>query len=172
MAIVVEDGTGKIDANSYLSVAEADAYVSAYLNDINWQKCNTETKERALKAATVYLDGNYGYSWVGYRKSTSQSLDWPRSEAIAPSGKTYLSTEVPTELKRAACELAVRHVSDSAGILPDDDTSRGILSERVKVDTIEEEVRYSGSKPTRKRYGKVEMLLTPLVGNGGFLERC
>ena len=53
MAFIVEDGTGVEDANSYTSVAFADAYF-ADRNNTTWSGASVADKEFALvKAATL-----------------------------------------------------------------------------------------------------------------------
>ena len=58
MALVVEDGTGKTDADSYLSLVDADAYNLAHSASTDWNGAVEAVKEKALRLATQYLDGN------------------------------------------------------------------------------------------------------------------
>lgn len=57
MALIVEDGTGLADAESYLSVADADTY-HADRNNEAWQDYSTAEKEAALRKATQYITGD------------------------------------------------------------------------------------------------------------------
>ena len=48
MAIIVEDGTGLANANSFISVAGADAYWAEVTTPALWNAANTAAKEAAL----------------------------------------------------------------------------------------------------------------------------
>jgi hypothetical protein len=58
MGIVVEDGTGIADANSYASEDDADNYFEDRAND-TWAT-STADKEAALIRASASLDAIYG----------------------------------------------------------------------------------------------------------------
>ncbi|HWH74773.1 MAG TPA: DnaT-like ssDNA-binding protein, partial [Methylibium sp.] len=79
MALEVEDGTAKSDAESYVSVAEASAYHSLRGNTL-WATMSEGEMEAALRRATDYLVQTYRDQWAGYRATTTQALDWPREE--------------------------------------------------------------------------------------------
>ena len=53
MTLVIEDGTGKSNAESYISVADADTYHSNRGNT-DWAALTTAEKERLLRIATDY----------------------------------------------------------------------------------------------------------------------
>ena len=55
MTLIVEDGTGKSDAESFASVASADAQMTA-LGITIWTSLVTEEKEQALRRATQYME--------------------------------------------------------------------------------------------------------------------
>lgn len=104
MSLIVEDGTGKADAESYCSVAAADTY---------WGKrglavSGTEgQKETFLRRATDYMTQNYSQRWKGYRIGSTQALDWPRN-SVDRFGYILASTDLPPELAKACAELAYR----------------------------------------------------------------
>lgn len=77
MALIVEDGTGKPDAESYCEVADADAY-HAKMGNTAWASVSAEDKEIALRRATQYLDAVYAFP--GYKLNYNQALNWPRVE--------------------------------------------------------------------------------------------
>ena len=54
MSLIVEDGTGMETAESYASVAQADARLAA-LGMTNWATLTTTEKEQALRRATVAM---------------------------------------------------------------------------------------------------------------------
>lgn len=117
---VVEDGTAKSDAVSYVTMAEADLYHS-HRNNAAWLALTHGQKEAALVKATSYMAQKYRLRWKGDRVSSTQALDWPRNFVqyadyafITRNGAQqiggyfyYPADEVPVEIKDACCELAV-----------------------------------------------------------------
>jgi hypothetical protein len=68
MTLTVEDGTGKADAESYISVADADTYFTAR-NNATWAALSTSDKEAALRKATDYMLQAYRVRWAGMRET-------------------------------------------------------------------------------------------------------
>ena len=67
MAIVVEDGTGKSTAESYISVADASTYHTARGNTA-WAALTTDAlREAALRKATDFMRQVYRSRWQGYK---------------------------------------------------------------------------------------------------------
>ena len=157
MALVVEDGTGKSDANSYVSLTECNTYHIDRSNS-DWTG-DDPTKEAALIRATQYLDSHYRSRFLGYRGSEAQALEWPRYDVEDDNGY-WLDGEIPQELKYATCELALRALSGE--LL--DDQDRGGAVRRVKVGPIETE--YSESAPAGTIYRFVDEVLGRLLSGG------
>lgn len=173
MAIVVEDGTGKADAESYISVADASTYHTARGNTA-WAALASDTvREQMLRRATEYITGKYRLRWKGYRVSATQALDWPRSLVVRPdyayagsNGQTVIggdyyfpSDEVPVEVVRACAELALRAIS---GPLADD---LGQKVKREKVGPIENE--YVDGAPATVTYTAIDNMLAPFLKSLG-----
>lgn len=104
MALTVEDGTGLAAADSYLSTADADTYHSG-LGQSAWVGTPT-AKERVLRRATAALDRLY--TFVGYRSTKEQALDWPRTGAFDSDDFAIEDDEIPQALLDACAELAMR----------------------------------------------------------------
>lgn len=135
MALIVEDGTGLPDAESYVSVTDADEYHSARGNAA-WTGSEA-VKEQALRRATAYLDGRYGRQWPGTRVlGREQRLSWPRVNASDVTGEVIAGTEVPFEVVQATCEAALRALS---GPLVTDLSIAQQRIKRQKIDVIETE---------------------------------
>lgn len=84
MTLTVETGIGFANADSYASVADADAYAANF--GLTWAGDAT-AKEVALRRATAFLDANYRARFPGYRvKRRDQALEWPRYAAFV---RTY-----------------------------------------------------------------------------------
>jgi len=106
VAIVVEDGTGKADANSYASLAAASAYHSAR-GRAAWASLASDTvREQALVRATDYIEFRFGPRFRGVKTSASQALSFPRRDAIDNSGHS-LDGIVPPQLAKACMEYAL-----------------------------------------------------------------
>lgn len=175
MALIVEDGTGKSDAESYISVADADTYFSNRGNAA-WADLTTEQKEQALRKATDYMVQAYRLRWKGVRKNTVQALDWPRSfvpredyQYAGLNGYTtiggsyyYPSDSVPEEVKRACAELAVRA---SAGVLWQD------AGAQVKSESVGPiSVTYADGARQGVAYKSVDGMLAAFLGSPGAIE--
>ena len=76
MALVVEDGTGKADAESFVTVAAFKAYCDARAITYG----TDAAIEALLRKATDYLGQRYGQLLSGFRVRTTQALDFPRYE--------------------------------------------------------------------------------------------
>lgn len=145
MTLIVEDGTGLAGAESYVSVAEATAYHANRGNSV-WAGLATDTiREQLLRKATDYLSLAYYGRWLGEKNTTTQALDYPRE------GQNF----VPTAIKNACCELALRAIDTD--LMPDE-TQKVI---REKVDVIE--VEYDRFSSVQTRYAQVDSMLSALL---------
>lgn len=148
MSLIIETGAGVTGAQSYISVADADAYHAARSNTL-WTGTDSVKESYLLKAAT-YLDGHYRKRWKGHQVSEdAQAMEWPRYDV-----KPYMSsTVIPQRLKDAQCELALRALSGSLTV----DGESNI--KREKVDILETEY-FSGAVKGQKTYLIVDQLLS------------
>lgn len=117
LTLIKEDGTGRTDANSYATTAEADAYFDAHLYASAWTAATATTKAAALVMATRLVDSQYQFH--GYRAHDTQALQWPRercpdpdrnlvtSTTMSPVLTNFVpSTQVPQPVSFAVCEMA------------------------------------------------------------------
>lgn len=157
MSIVTEDGTGRADAETFISVADASAY-HADRGNAAWAALASDAlREQALRRATDYMEQVYGLKWKGGRTTDTQALSWPRYDVCA-NGFDVDSDVVPVALQRACAEMALKA---AAGELAPD---VGRLAKREKVDVIEFEYE-SGALPY-VRYRAVDNLLAPYLEGG------
>lgn len=164
MALIVEDGTGRADAESLCTVAAATAYHAARGNAV-WAALASDTvREQMLRKATDYMEQVYRLKWAGNLLSTTQALSWPRylvpikgfsSGMRSGVGAYYASNIVPTVVANACAELALRAIS---GDLAPDITR---LKKRVKVDVIETE--YVDGATPYVRYRAIDRMLDPFM---------
>lgn len=166
MTIIVEDGTGKIDAQTYCTVVFADAWHLARGMTL-WATMQEAEKEAALVRASNYLQQAYRLKWAGHRKTVTQALDWPRYNALRVDspvaygyGPAYYDDDaVPIEVQQANAELAFKAASGDLAA----DVSQ--LVKRERVDVIE--VEYMDGSTPIVRYRSIDNLLAPLLKNGG-----
>lgn len=174
MALVVEDGTGKVNAESYAAVADFQTFFNnrgvdiAALEDLEI--------EQLLRKATDYLQGYYRGSWKGVRNTITQALDWPRYNVTledVPGGWAQYpamlpNNVIPNEIKNACSLLAYK--AQSVDLAPDIDR----VTKSEKIDVLE--VVYDTSRPAFVMYRDVAMLLAPYLGSsagaGVSLVRC
>ena len=117
LTLVKEDGTGKVDANSYASVAEGDAYFEGHLYASAWTAATSDTKAAALVMATRLVDSQFQFN--GYKAHETQALQWPRERCPDPDRNAVSSSlqspllssfvpndEVPAGVASAVCEMA------------------------------------------------------------------
>jgi hypothetical protein len=157
MAIIVEDGTGKADAVSYLSVEECDAYHNARGHSA-WAAAESSEKEAALVKATQYLDGHYGRRWRGSPMTSTQALEWPRFGATDRYGR--LRDGVPREITQAVAEAALRALSGD--LAPDRERGGQVVRETVGPISTE----YALGAPAGTTYPVIDGLLSGLVTSG------
>lgn len=159
MAITVEDGTGLSTADSYATVAEADAYFDIIPGfSETWSDLSATTKENWLKLSTRVLDART--NWEGTKYVEDSALRWPRSGVVDRDGISVATTVVPTPVKHAVFEL-VR-------ILEAEDITSGQDIERLKflkVDVLELEYQEGDSQSRIPDY--IDYVL---AGLGNFLS--
>src|SRR5262249_34125730 len=109
MTLIKEDGTGKVDANSYANAADGDAYFDGHLYASAWAAAITANKEKALVFATRLIDSQYQFN--GSRTKSDQALQWPREDCRDPDAGDFSdgmvrNDVVPSPVVNATCEMA------------------------------------------------------------------
>jgi hypothetical protein len=122
MAVVIDATAGGANANSYLTLVQAQAIIDGFVEDADvqhWNSGNTDSRNRALFTATQRLDRE---RFLGARATDTQALQWPRTGVRKPD--TYINTyavgfpfrittdyftdtEIPHQIKYAQAVLAV-----------------------------------------------------------------
>lgn len=160
MTLITEDGNGLTTAESYITVADADARHTA-LGNTAWTGTDA-VKEAALRRATAFMEQRYRSRWKGTRMSRDQALSWPRYGATV-DGWDVSSIIVPADVANACADLALRALSDDLN----PDTTRGIV--REKVGPLETE--YDAYSPQSPRWNAVDQALAPYLNGGGAVRR-
>lgn len=143
MTVTVTATVGSASANSYLTVAAADAIANTMIGTLSWSSATTDNKGRALITAT---NGMETLLWIGSRATETQALSWPRMDA-ACGDKAYDDDEIPREVELATFDLAnallaqptlLRSAPSSESLVP------GVANRdlrRLKLDVMELEWR-------------------------------
>ena len=131
MAVTIDATAGGASANSYMTLAQADAYVEAMISSADvtaWSTGADDLRNRALTAAAQRLDRE---RFIGARATDTQALQWPRTGVRKPdtyvntyatgfpfriSEDYFTDTEIPGQIKRAQVELAVYLKNNVEGI--------------------------------------------------------
>jgi hypothetical protein len=114
VTLVKEDGTGRGNANTYVDVADGDAYFQGHLYASPWTTSSADSKAAALVMATRVIDAEFQFN--GTRTKEDQALQWPRSDCRDPDrgdanwgirSAGYVEPDVvPAAVIRATCEMA------------------------------------------------------------------
>jgi len=121
MALIAEDGTGVASANSYDTVANAQAYFDL--------KGTTITiTEEAMINATQYLDLRFGLQYNGTKTDVDQSLSFPRSSFTDAQGFVRPAATIHKELKEATYEAAKLYIDGTALFDDTDSTDSNLQS--------------------------------------------
>ena len=82
LTLIKEDGTGKVDANSYAAAADGDAYHDGHLYASAWTAVAADRKAAALVMATRLIDSQHQFN--GFKAYECQALQWPRMSCPDP----------------------------------------------------------------------------------------
>ena len=152
-----------VGTNSYVSLAEANAYFTDRIDTAAWTAADDTMKSQALVTATCILEDE---PWTGYVSSRTQNLAWPRTGYFYdPSDGLFRNLselgDVPDRVKKATYELAY-HLVNNDGLL---DSTSGVDSIRVG----EIELRgLSGSASSPSVITRtVAVQINPLLEGGG-----
>lgn len=160
MALIVEDGSQVTSANSYISVADAQTYLTAL------GKTVTVTEALLLQAMNALV----GLSWCGYIVSSTQALSWPRANMIDCELRVIESDTVP-----AAIGYAQALICDNinSGYDPNAIAPKKVISETVDVISIS----YSDKGGSTEGYSlatmpEVKAMLKCYLASSGYLGRA
>jgi hypothetical protein len=149
MALIVEDGSGMANAESYLSVADFTAYCTA--RGLTFTADTEAVTEQKLRIATGYIDTVRRYK--GSRITAAQALEFPRDGLTDWGGLAI--TGVPARVKNACAELAYKAFTENLYV----DLDRGGMVSSQSVGPIS--VSYAEGAPAGKSFTAAIKLLEP-----------
>ena len=134
---VVEDGTGLENANSYISLDDANDFFTLNANSGSWSDFTDAQKQAGLVTATRYIDVSYNY--LGSYVNRDQKLVFPRRFVCNQFYGTNIrwhqvNAKVPQDVKDATCVLALSVITNNRLESVDASTNSNIQS--IGVDTL------------------------------------
>ena len=163
MALVKEDGTGVVGANSYEDAAGMKAYFADRGTTFTGPDATLETK---LIQATDFVDLTYYRRFFGAMIFDTQELQFPRD---------VYGELIPDALRFATSEYALAALTEDLFFSPTVDASgKRIIRKKEAVGPIIEETEYSsggGLDVTKKTFHKAERWMSFLIVSGGGVIR-
>jgi hypothetical protein len=169
-------------SNSYLSLAEAQAYFAARLRSDAWEAASDADKEKALLTACRRIEAHrlrvhrrpYGYPYDLPNAldrladplapaDPDQALSFPRQRDLDRSG----AFAIPEQVKQAQCEEALALLSSGA----EQERRRSLQAAGVKsfaVDGLSESYE-TGAARQMLLSAEARMLLAPFIDRGGVI---
>ena len=146
MSLIVEDGTGLPNSESYISASSADDYHTKRGNAA-WAALDAAAKEAFLRRGTEYIDAVYTFK--GHRLTDAQALAWPRDVE-----------GVPLAVQRATAELALRAINGD--LMPD-------AGPQVKSETVGPiSVTYMDGASSFTSFSAVNSILASLLDESAY----
>jgi hypothetical protein len=113
VAAVIDATLAGASANSYVTLAAANAYFETVPDSITWANKTDDQKNRALISATRWIDS---LSFYGNRCTDTQALKWPRKDYQVDKVE-LVCTLIPEPIKTATYELARALANDPSSIV-------------------------------------------------------
>lgn len=152
---------GAVDANSYVTVAETDAYFADSFGRGRWGSASQTDREALVITASRTLDQYM--TWAGQKTTEEQSMEWPRTGTYGKTHIPYPDDIIPGPVKFATMELAY-YILENGSLSFADQTV-----DMVKVGPIEVEFTPRSTDVGIPNF--IENLIahigTPLVVSGG-----
>lgn len=143
--------------NSYVTVAEADAYFETRIDVAAWSEANELEKSKALVTATQLLDE---VQWSGVASSDTQPLAFPRTGSYMDPKLGFIveyKSETPSRILIAVYETAY-HLLNNDGLLDDSGSVRDISLGSIGLSLI---------RSANKLPSTVRQMIAPMKKNGG-----
>lgn len=156
--LIVEDGSGISDSNSYCDLDFALEYCVNH-GYTSWIDMTEDEQKVYLIKGTSFVD-NF-YEWKGYKRTSVQSLEFPRNGLIDNNRTEILG--IPNNLKKAVIEAAFINLSSEVDNLFVSRDENGAIK-RQKVDELE--VEYFGESEateTEAEYKTTYQVLNKLL---------
>lgn len=155
MALLVEDGTGVPNANTYGTIAGARSYASDRGITLS---ADDDVVSSQLILAMDYLEGQ---DYVGRPVSFTQALSWPRTQVQFDPDNPFPDDEIPPQLINAEYQLVIEQFN-GINLEPTVDNSEGFVIED-KVDVLLTKFSEKVGTTSQPMLTKVDSLLRALT---------
>lgn len=98
MRLVVERGTGRNNANSYIDTADVGEYLPSAMYK-KFSELSADEQIDCIVTASLFID--YAFNWKGQQKTLEQGLNWPRVNAFF-QGHNVPDDFIPLQIKKAS----------------------------------------------------------------------
>jgi hypothetical protein len=160
VALIIEDGAAKADAQSYATVTELRGY--ATLRGATVPVADADCEALLVKA----VDYLQSLDFVGDQFSKEQALKWPRANACVESWPLE-TDEIPRQLVQAQCALAIEaQTIDLLPTIPIGGQRGPVIAESV-AGAVSRAYANNGTVRETPAIAKARALLTPLLKNRG-----
>lgn len=161
ITLIVEDGTCVVNANSYISLEDANEY-QTQRNRTDWLALTDNEKKASLIKATQYVDNLY--KWRGVRKfHSNQRMNFPR---VGIYIEGYAVKEIPNQLKDAICEAAYYGFQEDLFTVRESDVGNIKRIKDVVEDAVQEEIEYFNKSESKldfiSKYAALDSILRGL----------
>jgi hypothetical protein len=123
MTLIIEDGTGKPDAESYASAEDLAMYAVKFGVTI---PADAPAQEALLRRAALAMDG---MTWKGRKSNSEQALSWPR-RGVELDYEIKPDNYLPARIQYGQMALAAEIHTDD--IDPVDQRQGAVIRERVE----------------------------------------
>ena len=132
--------TGGASADSYLTVADADAFAAVTLHTAGWDSATDDDKAAALQQATRQID--LFVAWCGEVATDGQALAWPRRNMPDPLRPgAYIGAGIIPDRLKAAVFNYTRGIIATDTVAPTTAGAAGGAVKKLKAGDVE--VEYS-----------------------------
>ena len=139
MALIIEDGTGVADADSFITLADARTAATRYGLELS---TDDTTAEAQLVQSYFFLVDNYESRMTGYVSNYSQTGLFPRTACYKNQDYLIDSDVIPAEVIRAQvyCASGINSGADVTKVNTDGVITsfnvQGVYSETLKDSTV------------------------------------
>lgn len=158
MSLVVEDGTGKADAESYATIDTVSDYAVKFGK--TFATSPAAPAEAACRVATRWLDATYRARFPGCVTNTDQALEWPR-EGVCYRGAELPSDAIPQQIIDAFCEAAIRELATPGTLAPDIEAGASISE--IAAGSVD--IKYGGPVRLNATFQQIDGILAGLLGS-------
>jgi hypothetical protein len=163
VTLVVEDGTGRSDANALISLADFKSYHDG--RGSSYSGFTDDVLNAAIVRASAFMLN--AYVWDGLKvKGRAQTMPFPRYALVDRDNWPVPPTEIPREIKSACAEIALYEATNPGGMNPTVVQSDKVRSEQVGAIRIEYANLFNNVSDSRPILMIVADMIWPFLATG------